>query len=273
MRDIRFAAAVIGSFLALTLGVIGTISRQAAWAVAAGAVGFVIGCFAAALAAHARASDDQLVRANDEVAQVRHDLETLQTVVAEYEAAHIEPPVATTEPEAAPAAASAAAERNAESAKVFDDRTGLLDERFFAVNVQQRVAAARRQLQPVSIVIFELDGAGEGDRTLREQAMTILGDVLRRTLRECDSACRIGDVMTAAVLEDTTEAGAVWAAERVRASLNSSAIGNSLTVSAGVACYPSHALDAPELVAMAGKALEIARGRGRDQVEIAPNAE
>ncbi|MFZ4516099.1 MAG: GGDEF domain-containing protein [Acidimicrobiia bacterium] len=153
---------------------------------------------------------------------------------------------------------------------VFDPATGLLDERFFAVIVQQRVAAARRQLQPLSIVLFEIDGFSEASEGVRADALTALGDVIRKTLRECDSACRIGDLMAAAILEDTTEAGAVWAAERVRSALAHSASGRGITLSAGVACYPSHALGAPELVAMAGKALESARSRGRDHVEIAP---
>ena len=148
--------------------------------------------------------------------------------------------------------------------------TGLLDERFFAVLVQQRVAAARRQLQPVSVVLFELDGFTDVNEATRDSALGVLGDVMRSTLRECDTACRIGDAMAAAVLEDTTEAGAVWAAERVRGTLHGSPVGDSLTISAGVACYPSHALGAPELVAMAGQALDLARTRGRDHVEIAP---
>jgi GGDEF domain-containing protein len=75
--------------------------------------------------------------------------------------------------------------------------------------------------------------------------------------------------MAAAVLEDTAEAGAVWAAERVRGTLHGSPVGDSLTISAGIACYPSHALNAPELVDQAGRALEAARARGRDHVEIA----
>jgi GGDEF domain-containing protein len=51
--------------------------------------------------------------------------------------------------------------------------------------------------------------------------------------------------------------------------LHGSPVGDSLTISAGIACYPSHALNAPELVDQAGRALEAARARGRDHVEIA----
>ena len=100
----------------------------------------------------------------------------------------------------------------------------------------------------------------------------VIGDVIRRTLRESDSACRLGEVMVGAILEDTAEAGAVWAAERVRATLLASPVGEALTVSAGVACYPSHALGAAELVQQAGKALDEARRHGADRVEIAPEA-
>ena len=62
----------------------------------------------------------------------------------------------------------------------------------------------------------------------------------------------------------------MWAAERVRGRCSSSPVGDSLTVSAGVACYPSHALGAAELVQQAARALDEARARGRDRVELAP---
>ena len=148
------------------------------------------------------------------------------------------------------------------SEHAFDAETGLYDERYFAVLVQQQVAAARRSLRPVSVVVFEIDGMTDSDRETQVQALGVVGEVLRRTLRESDSACRLGDLMVGAILEDTAEAGAVWAAERVRGSLLSSPVGDSLTLSAGVACYPSHALGATELVQQASRALDEARARG-----------
>ena len=136
--------------------------------------------------------------------------------------------------------------------------------------MQQQVAAARRSLRPISVVIFEIDGLHGSDGITRDQALGVVGDVVRRTLRESDSACRLGELMIGAILEDTSETGAVWAAERVRGTLLGSPVGDSLTVSAGVACYPTHALGAAELVAQAGKALDEARRRGADRVETAP---
>ena len=78
-------------------------------------------------------------------------------------------------------------------------------------------------------------------------------------------------MVAVAVLVDTAEPGALTVAERVREQLRSSPIGDSLTVSAGIACYPTHALDAAELVSRAGRALDAARASGhtRDYVAIA----
>ena len=106
-----------------------------------------------------------------------------------------------------------------------DSVSGLLEQQFFKVLVQQRVAAARRQLQPVAIVIFEIDGLGGADSATSDQAISELGGIVIRTLRESDAACRIGDTMAAAILEDTAEAGAVWAAERIRGTLQQTEIG------------------------------------------------
>ena len=61
----------------------------------------------------------------------------------------------------------------------------------------------------------------------------------------------------------------VWAAERIRGTLNQTEIGDTITVSAGIACYPIHALSARELIDRVGCALAAARSHGRDRLEIA----
>ena len=76
------------------------------------------------------------------------------------------------------------------------------------------------------------------------------------------------------VLADTAEDGAVIVADRVRSSLRTSPVGDTLTVSAGIACYPTHALDAAELVSRAGRALDDSRAAGftENHVAVAPDA-
>lgn len=150
-----------------------------------------------------------------------------------------------------------------------DPVTGLVDRAFFRVTLSQRVASARRHLQPLSLVVFELDGFERARPERRDQALRLLGSALRRTLRESDTACRYGDAAVAALLEDTPESGAASAAERVRKAVTMSPTGRSFTLSAGIACYPSHALDAHDLLRRSVQALAAARAAGQDRVEIA----
>ena len=103
--------------------------------------------------------------------------------------------------------------------------------------------------------------------------LATLGAVMIRTLRESDAACRVGSTMAAAILEDTAEAGAVWATERIRGILHQADPAVTFTISAGVACYPTHALSATELIDRAGSALDTARAQGRDRLEIASSDE
>jgi two-component system cell cycle response regulator len=261
MEDPRLVVAVSGGLAALAAGAVGVAASAPALAVVAGVAGVIAGVAGVALGAEARRNADQLGAPETEHATMRRELASINAVLHEEStrrAAEQElgPPVATRE-------------RNEHA---FDPATGLYDERYFAVLVQQQVAAARRSLRPVSVVIFEIDSMGESDSDTRQQALGVVGDVVRRTLRESDAACRLGDLMVGAILEDTPEAGAVWAAERVRGTLLASPIGDALTLSAGVACYPTHALGAAELVHQASVALDEARSRGRDRVELAPEA-
>ena len=95
----------------------------------------------------------------------------------------------------------------------------------------QRVAAARRQLHPVSLVLVRIDGVEDFSPSDREHALGALGAVLRKTLREADGAFRADDYTVAALLENTSESGAVWATERLRGLLHSSPASEGITVS------------------------------------------
>ncbi|HEX9467277.1 MAG TPA: diguanylate cyclase [Acidimicrobiia bacterium] len=152
-----------------------------------------------------------------------------------------------------------------------DPVSGMLRERHLPVLLQQVVAAARRKVLPVTVIFWELDGFDTAPQETRDQAVTALGAIAWRALRESDAVFRIGDVAAVAVLIDTAEPGATIVADRVREALRSSPVGGAITVSAGIACYPTHALDAAELVSRAGRALQVARegGHRRDHVAVA----
>ena len=94
-----------------------------------------------------------------------------------------------------------------------------------------------------------------------------MADCLRETLRESDTATRLRDGRYGVVLEDTPENGAIWTMERIRRRLAEDDA--TLTMWAGVACYPAHAFDVAALVERAEHALTGAREWHQDRIEVA----
>jgi diguanylate cyclase (GGDEF)-like protein len=147
-----------------------------------------------------------------------------------------------------------------------DPDTGLLGEHYFELALEHRIATARRQLQPVALLLLSLDADGVGRQ---DQVVAAFADILKETLRESDTVCRLGTKEFGIVLEDTSEAGGVWAAERLRTALVRQGEAGA-RLAAGVAAYPTHALDAGEVMARASRALDSARASGSSRVEVAP---
>jgi diguanylate cyclase (GGDEF)-like protein len=230
----RFTLLVLVGVAGLAVGVVGLVTDLAALGLAAGALAMVAAMLGASLVGPHTAA--------------RADADLLAAEVRRLREARADEPAA--------------------SGSV-DVTTGLLDSTLLEPLLLQRVAAARRQLHPVSLVLVRIDGIEGFTANDREHALGALGAVLRTTLREADGAFRADDVTVAALLENTSEAGAVWATERLRGLLHSSPASEGITVSAGVACYPSHALDADELILRAAHALDDALVRGRDHVVVA----
>jgi len=148
---------------------------------------------------------------------------------------------------------------------ITDPATGLYTETYFRAAVEARVAAARRHLRPVAVVLVEVT-EGSGDERRRAEP-SMVSDHLMETLRESDTACRTSKGLYALVLEDTPENGAVWTVERIRRRIADD--NPSLTLWAGVACYPAHAFEVRDLVGKASEALEAATEWHQDRIEVA----
>ena len=150
-----------------------------------------------------------------------------------------------------------------------DPVTGLPDRRFFEMSVDRKVALARRTLKPLSVTLFEIDEFSTFAPYLRDHAMRVLSRVVRNTLRDSDTICHHHDGTISAVLDDTSETGAVWAADRIRRALLDTPARDVVTMSAGLACYPSHAMEPDDLVLEATRALSTARSLGPGRIEVA----
>ena len=150
-----------------------------------------------------------------------------------------------------------------------DAVTGLFSESFFQVALDSRIAAARRHLRPVAVVLIDVvEGLSQG--TPNPAAAHVVAEGIRMTLREADTACRLRNGQFALLLEDTPENGAIWTVERIRRRLVTLQPG--LTLWAGVACYPAHAFNAEEIIGAASTALQAAREWRQDRIEVASAA-
>ena len=146
-----------------------------------------------------------------------------------------------------------------------DPDTGLLGERYFVVTLEARVAAARRHLRPLALVLVEAvtDASGGADAV----DASLVADVVRETLRDADTLCRLQSGRFAILLEDTPENGAIWTVERIRRRLGEQV--DDVTVWAGIACYPANGFDGPEVLDRAREALDQAREWRQDRTEVA----
>ncbi len=152
---------------------------------------------------------------------------------------------------------------------ILDGVSGLPDRRFFMLAIDRKVALARRTLKPLALGVFEIDGFTDFAPYLRDHAVRVLSRVVQNTMRDSDTICHVAPAVVAAVLDDTSETGAVWAADRVRRSLLETPAKDIVTMSAGLACYPSHAMDANDLLGEAERALAAARSLGPGRIEVA----
>ena len=147
-----------------------------------------------------------------------------------------------------------------------DSLTGLLNHR----GSQERLRAALDEAdgRPVSVVVIDLDhfkrindtfGHAEGDR-----ALALAAAALRDVVRDTDAVGRLGGEEFVLVLPGVDAGAAREAAERARVAISGVQIGGrELACSAGLACHPDDAADAPGLLMAADAALYAAKDKGR----------
>lgn len=165
----------------------------------------------------------------------------------------------------APLARTAEEEAN----ELVDPVTGMLDHRYFIVALERRVAASRRKLTPFALVILELAPEDPARHRVTDQSMKVLAAVVRAVLRDSDTGCRIDEFTIGVLLEDTPEAGALWAIERVRAGFFATTFRGNVRLAAGIAAYPGSALEPDRLLAASREAARRSRELGDESIQLA----
>lgn len=155
-----------------------------------------------------------------------------------------------------------------------DALTGLPNDRALQASLKRMVAHASRTFTPLAMILLDLDhfklvndthGHNKGDEVL-----AAVGSVLEATARESDLAGRWGGEEFLILLPGADRAGALVAAEKLRAAIAAitvAGVDTPIRASLGVAVMPEDAADATTLMRNADRALYSAKARGRDRVE------
>jgi diguanylate cyclase (GGDEF)-like protein/PAS domain S-box-containing protein len=164
-------------------------------------------------------------------------------------------------------------------AAIRDRLTGLFNRRYLDETLPRELHRCQRQGKPLTTAMLDVDhfkrfndhyGHDAGDAVLRA-----VGDLLNRSLRVGDLACRYGGEELTLILPDAT-ADAAWARlDRMRQDIMALRVlyqGGELpaiTVSIGIAAAQVGDLDAAALLARADAALYRAKASGRNRVTVA----
>ncbi|HEX6988867.1 MAG TPA: diguanylate cyclase [Bacillota bacterium] len=152
-----------------------------------------------------------------------------------------------------------------------DPLTGLPNRRAFEPRVEQEVGRARRYGRRLTLIMVDIDhfktyndmhGHRSGDELLRK-----IGRLIQRELREPDIAFRIGGEEFVILLPETDVEGAVSVIRRLQDRIRRDE-GVQITLSFGVAEFPTHGQDAEPLLEAADRALYQAKEAGRDAVRL-----
>jgi diguanylate cyclase (GGDEF)-like protein len=159
-----------------------------------------------------------------------------------------------------------------------DPLTGLFNRRYLEESLEREVHRAARAGRSAALVLLDIDhfkkfndtfGHQSGDVILKEVA-----SIFKARVRAGDLACRFGGEEFALILSEADANGARMCVEKILDNVKQLALqfrGQSLgtvTVSAGVACFPANGDNSTTLIHMADTALYRAKREGRDRVVV-----
>ena len=154
---------------------------------------------------------------------------------------------------------------------LYDTLTGLPNRALFFDRLDQSLALARRQRQPLSIMVMDLNRFKEVDATLGhpvgDQLLQAVAGQITTSARESDTIARLGgDEFALLLTTGGTYAGTISAAEKILESIKTPIIiqNQKLAVgtSIGISFYPEHGEDSATLMRHADIAKYAAKRNG-----------
>jgi diguanylate cyclase (GGDEF)-like protein len=160
-----------------------------------------------------------------------------------------------------------------------DGLTGTYNHRFFQEMLDNKIAEAERNKDPISLLMIDLDnfklindefGHQNGDMILRE-----VGKLMKDRIRSYDILARYGGEEFAIILPKTTSEEGFRVAENLRETIENKdfispdEIKFRITVSIGVSELGEHAYNKKDLIDAADRGLYSAKKEGKNRTEIA----
>lgn len=161
-----------------------------------------------------------------------------------------------------------------------DNLTGLFNRNCFNDTLTHLLALTQREDSELSLVLLDLDdfklvndtyGHQIGDMVLRK-----FGKLLSNSIRKSDIALRYGGEEFVILMPNTNYKDALMLSNRIRLNIkNMPFIENGtnlhISISGGLAVYPTHAKTADELIYAADSALYRAKGAGKNNIKVFKN--
>lgn len=167
--------------------------------------------------------------------------------------------------------------KEAQVQAITDGLTGLWNFRYFQMQFDTELDRAARFHRPFSLIVIDIDNFKTLNDTFGHQAgdfvLIELASRVKEAIRDIDWFARYGGEEFVLILPETDADGGMRTAEKIRAVVaDSPFIGElipdplSVTVSVGLACFPSHGTDKTTLLRAADMAMYSAKTQGKDRV-------
>lgn len=160
---------------------------------------------------------------------------------------------------------------------ITDELTDLHNYRHLQLRLDDEIHRAERYGKRLSFLMLDVDNFKRvndvhGHR-VGDQVLASVGQVLKSTVREVDIVARYGGEEFSVILPETDAPGAFIAAEKIREAISLHRFRDAegepvihVTISIGLASFPSHATDRESLLRAADDALYHAKTTGKDRV-------
>lgn len=158
---------------------------------------------------------------------------------------------------------------------VRDRLTGLFNFPYFQDRLREELERAHRYARDLTLLLIDVDRFKRVNDTLGhptgDRALASVANLIRSSIRDADVPARYGGDEFAVILPEATRDGGIVVGERIRAAVEGFDVaaderGYRVTLSIGVAAFPSDGNDARTLIERADEALYQAKRSGGNRV-------